>query len=700
MKRFLSVARALVGVGVVVVAACSKDSNGPAGPPAGVTATVDVSPGTTTLPSLGATQQLTATVRDGLGSTLSGKSVSWSSSAPGVASVTSSGLVTAVANGAASITASVDGKSGTAAITVSQQATQLVFVGTIPTVVAGSPLAPRVEVRDASGAVVSSFGGAVSIALSSNPGNATLGGTLTVNAANGVANFPGITITRSAQGYRLLATATGVASVTSGAFDIAVGPLAKLVFTSQPPATIEANTAMAPRIVVEQRDAYDNVVTGGTVALSLAGAPWPRTRLLGTTTGAATTGVASFNDLRVDRPGAGMLLVATAGGVTAQSSAFAVQVTFTTVSGGGTNSSGTGFTCGIAVAATFCWGVNYDKQLGDRAASLESVPFLIEAPAPFVQLAMGTRHACGLTADGTVYCWGHGASGELGDGQQQESAVPVRVTASGPTGGRIFTQVTAGDDYTCGVAATAVYCWGANASGQLGTGSNVAVAAPFRITGTGVAPLDFTQVSASRNHTCGATTSGALWCWGAPYSGKLGDGQQSTFRYSPVLVTGSGTPPLRFAAVAVGGDRTCAVTTGLAPNRVYCWGDNSSGRLGVGGSATTVLVPTVIAAPATVDFRAVSRATNVGCALDTTNQAWCWGRGVSGEIGDGALVDRTVPTQVTLPGGGFARLSVGGTHVCAIRTGAAGAYCWGAGGDGALGTGSFNNSAVPARVVQ
>ncbi len=80
-------------------------------------ATVTVSPGSASL-SVGGSQQLGATAKDANGNTLTGRSISWSSNASGVASVNGSGLVTGVAAGTATITATSEGKSGTAAITV------------------------------------------------------------------------------------------------------------------------------------------------------------------------------------------------------------------------------------------------------------------------------------------------------------------------------------------------------------------------------------------------------------------------------------------------------------------------------------------------------------------------------------------------------------------------------------------------------
>src|SRR5205814_4053175 len=68
--------------------------------------------------SVGATVQLTATLRDGSGNVLKGRSLTWASSTLGMATVSTGGLVTGVAVGAATITATSEGHTGSCAVTV------------------------------------------------------------------------------------------------------------------------------------------------------------------------------------------------------------------------------------------------------------------------------------------------------------------------------------------------------------------------------------------------------------------------------------------------------------------------------------------------------------------------------------------------------------------------------------------------------
>jgi uncharacterized protein YjdB len=93
-------------------------------------ASVSVAPGSATV-TAGGTQQLAATLKDASGNVLTGRSVAWTSSNAAVASVAGSGLVTTIASGSATITATSGGQSGTASITVTSQPPVVTSPGTV-----------------------------------------------------------------------------------------------------------------------------------------------------------------------------------------------------------------------------------------------------------------------------------------------------------------------------------------------------------------------------------------------------------------------------------------------------------------------------------------------------------------------------------------------------------------------------------------
>ncbi|PYO45106.1 MAG: hemagglutinin, partial [Gemmatimonadetes bacterium] len=195
-------------------------------------------------------------------------------------------------------------------------ATQLTFTQQPTTTVAGAPISPAVRVTalDAAGNPVSSFTGTVTVALGNNPGGSTLSGTTTLTAVGGVATFGDLNLDKTAPGYWLTATATGLSTATSASFNIIAGGATQLVFGTEPVTTV-AGHQITPAVKVRALDAMGNLVPGFTanVTMALGNNPGGGT-LGGTTQVAAVGGVATFGDLSVNRTGTGYTLTASAGG--------------------------------------------------------------------------------------------------------------------------------------------------------------------------------------------------------------------------------------------------------------------------------------------------------------------------------------------------------------------------------------------------
>jgi hypothetical protein len=115
MRRLITLPLAVLLAGVGVAIGCTNNSS--AAPAPTPVARVTVTLAMTSL-TTGLTTQATAVTADSLGTALTGRTVTWSSSAATVATVSTSGLVTAVAPGTANITATSEGKSGFATVTV------------------------------------------------------------------------------------------------------------------------------------------------------------------------------------------------------------------------------------------------------------------------------------------------------------------------------------------------------------------------------------------------------------------------------------------------------------------------------------------------------------------------------------------------------------------------------------------------------
>ncbi len=146
----------------------------------------------------------------------------WSSSDVSVATITSSGLVTAVKNGSVTITATSDDVDGTAVVDVGQVAVQLAFTVEPTMPEAGASITPAVQVAilDALGSTVADATDAVTVAIGANPSTGTLSGTTMLAAVRGIATFADLQIDQTGDGYTLVATSGSFPPTTSATFEV------------------------------------------------------------------------------------------------------------------------------------------------------------------------------------------------------------------------------------------------------------------------------------------------------------------------------------------------------------------------------------------------------------------------------------------------------------------------------------------------
>jgi alpha-tubulin suppressor-like RCC1 family protein len=366
-------------------------------------------------------------------------------------------------------------------------------------------------------------------------------------------------------------------------------------------------------------------------------------------------------------------------------------------------SAGENHTCGVtADDLAYCWGDNSLSQLGNGTYGDQfcmDIPDCIAQPVAvagglrFRQLSAGAYHTCGVTTDYRAYCWGASESGLLGIGPTtgpetcigNESVSPCSIRPVAVLGGRAFKQVSAGIGHTCAVTTTnQAFCWGWNGYGQLGDRTTTTRLTPVAVAGG----IRFRQVDAGVYHTCGVTTANVAFCWGGNASGQIGDSTQVARRLRPARVAGGRA----FKQVSAGGGHTCAVTT---TNQAYCWGDGLEGQLGTGNVNPRFWPRRVVG---TVSFDRVTAGKQHTCGEATDNRAYCWGDNYYGALGDGTPTTRLTPVAVA---GGlfFSQLSAGEGHTCG-RTPAAVAYCWGSGKYGEVGDGTWgSNHPTPVPVA-
>jgi alpha-tubulin suppressor-like RCC1 family protein len=340
---------------------------------------------------------------------------------------------------------------------------------------------------------------------------------------------------------------------------------------------------------------------------------------------------------------------------------------FASVSAGGAHA------CGLTTeGAAYCWGSNSRGQLGTSTSEscssepCSTRPVRVSSNLTWSSITAGGQHTCALTQAGDAYCWGWNFSGQLGNGA---SSMTGSVSEPGPVrvvGGFTFELLSAGGAHTCGLTTDGRgFCWGLGRTGALGTREGEVIGGGWVVRPAAVAGgHTFATISAD-GHSCGVTTNGRAYCWGSNASNQLGVGP-TTFgpenctatvhpcSTTPVAVAGG----LRFTTVIAGPDYACGIATSRA---AYCWGDNSWGQLGNGttrgaDAPARVLGGLTFRALSTGGTATIAGIAAVTCGVTVEGAAYCWGSNRRGELGSGARTTteanppgRTTPALVAPP---------------------------------------------------
>lgn len=325
-------------------------------------------------------------------------------------------------------------------------------------------------------------------------------------------------------------------------------------------------------------------------------------------------------------------------------------------------------------------------------------------------LGVGAHHTCAL-ADGNVSCWGLNDLGQLGVSTTlRSSAQPVPVDRSGVLAGKQVTALDAGARHTCAIADGAVYCWGSNMHGALGSGLNSQWSStPVAVDTSGVLHgKTVTHLSVGAHFTC-VIADGLPYCWGRQYRGSLGHGDPTDFdQPRPVAVRITEELQGKVAVEIVTGTSHACIRT--ADYVAFCWGDNRLGQLGIASSGDASAEPRLVRGSEHAARGHLRSVMMIGagddstCAYarkpsDSSMKFHCWGSYLTGEPRDGLPPQgyswHEVPTAVDTGFGGGIALVHAGRVTCAAPTSWAVAACWGEGHNGEIGDGYAEDRLTP-----
>lgn len=267
----------------------------------------------------------------------------------------------------------------------------------------------------------------------------------------------------------------------------------------------------------------------------------------------------------------------------------------------------------------WCWGAGSSGQRGSNDNGPPTAPTRFTTPdGNLVRVAAGNLHTCvesastaviasdGSMREARVFCFGDRGSMQTGYQNALHGGVPLTTPIWVDTGSvfegtdREIIQLAAGGNNSCmlvrsrGDDSTALFCWGDSTFGQLGFTSPSALASPTFINAPmGGATWKPRSVAIGAGHICAIAddpTNPArrqLWCWGQNSRGQLATGSSSRMlSTTPIEIPLPASP----TEVAAAGSTTCAI----AGQKLYCWGDNTNGILGIGSEIDSASTPTEV----------------------------------------------------------------------------------------------------------
>ncbi len=335
------------------------------------------------------------------------------------------------------------------------------------------------------------------------------------------------------------------------------------------------------------------------------------------------------------------------------------------------------------------WGDNWYGQLGNHMITAEKYNLIQESEDQnWSSMSAGGNHTAAIRRDdgGTLWTWGNNQHGQLAMGD----AGAITTSQVQESSEQNWISLTTGFEYVVAIRYdNTLWAWGDNNCGplltlncgQIGNGSTGGnVLDPVQVTlEVAGADNDWESVASGGWHTVAIKTDHTLWTWGLNNYGQLGDG--STDNNNTPEQVGINSD---WVSASTSDFNTAAIRDDGTNRTLWVWGNNTYGQLGDGSTddnnhSTPVLVGSE------TDWESVS-VSDYHIVAIRNGVLYAWGRNNHGQLGDGTLEDRHVPTAVVIPQGApstWSSVSTGDFHTIARGTDGS-IWAWGLNNHGQL----------------
>jgi alpha-tubulin suppressor-like RCC1 family protein len=318
-------------------------------------------------------------------------------------------------------------------------------------------------------------------------------------------------------------------------------------------------------------------------------------------------------------------------------------------------------------------------------------------------ISAGDEYTYGLKCDGELWAWGYNTYGNLGNATTTGTDNPVKVVTLSATNATLLASAAAYTGFFGAAISSSnntVYTWGANGTGNLGTGNTTNRSSPGTVVVTGSGgPLEGAlSVACGWESTFAVTRDHFIFGWGDNTYGELGDGNYTALLNpaltpSPTYVLSSTNPNTYLANItAVTAGKSSAMATD--GTNIYTWGENVNGVIGTGSTSNTTTydyAQTISFSGLTVSQ--IAEGAQTCYALLSDGKVRAWGQDILGS-GTNAYYPTLLTTDGTTPLTNVVQIAAGEYYMLAL-TGSG--TVWGCGSNGywQLGDQSLGNGWYP-----